>query len=834
MPAVYDDGMRLGISGVASALLCFLGAVSCGDDDASTGAGGQGATGGSGGGTTGTGGGATGGGGGGAPITPPESFDRFCEGEAWDAALTPVTEGDLTGDYLGIIADPLPDGTVDTMKIVPRHPLRVRTIRLAFGGDPGTVRVRLMTTFGRSYPGGWPDLDTAEANLIPPMDLEVTAPDPESYVEIDVTSLGVFLEPTQHYVIAVEHLGPAPQVAIESLPMGEVSRALIHVPNQDTPYGLGEANFRMELAGDHFCAWSDSERWFGEHTDAPFATVQSGYVQLADLDDDGHDDVVVQGPGPMVFFGDGAGTFVPAGFDPFPEVPNASLVVFADVDGDGDRDAFAGHYVGANNDGDTFTLAEGDCNDADAAVRPGAAEITNGYDDDCDLVADDGTDTSDADGDGASIAAGDCDDTRADVLPGGTELLDSRDNDCDGAVDEDFTDRILLNDGAGHFTALPASGVEGIDPTTTAAFADANGDGNLDVYWGHWLEHYPDYPAVPDRFAIGAGDGTFTDVTASAGFLVTPERPCYGAGWLDYNDDGLPDLYVGNYQLSDNNLFENQGDGTFVDVAPAKGFHHDGIESQFGQYPGGHSYGAAFGDVDGDGDIDAFVSNLSHPRTQPWADPSQFLFNDGAPGFAFQDRREELGIVYDEGDVNAALADWDNDGDLDLAVAALYPTHYAKLYRNDGAAGFVDVTYEAGIEVHLAVGLAFGDVDEDGDLDLFAAEGIGPDFVHFYENRIGQDRGWLELELEGTASNRDAVGARITIEASGITQMRDVEAGGGHHLQHSHVVHFGLGDATVIDSVTVRWPNGTVETISGAEVQGRYRVVEGSGVVTPL
>ncbi len=824
--------MRPGTSGVAVALLGLVGVLSCGDDEGTTGAGGHGGAGGAGG-DPGAGGGATGGGGN-TPIAPPSSFDRFCRGEAWDAALTPTTEGALGGEYLGIIAEPLPTGTVDTMKIVPTHPFRVRAIRLAFGGEPGPVRVRLMTTFGRSYPGGWPDLDAPDENLVPPIDLDVTAPDPETFVEIDLEPQGVFLEPTQHYVVAVEHLGPAPQLAIESLLAGEVSRGLIHVPNEDVPYGLGEANFRMELAGDHFCAWTEADRWFGERTDAPFSTVQSGYVQLADLDGDGHDDVVVQGPGPKAFLGDGAGSFVPAPTDPFPDVPSASLVVFADLDGDGDRDAFAGHYVGANNDGDAFTLAEGDCNDADANVRPGSAEIVNGYDDDCDGVADDGTDASDADGDGLAIAEGDCDDTSDLVSPAAIELLDSRDNDCDGVVDEDFVDRVLLNDGSGHFVAVASAGVEALDPTTTAAFADADGDGNLDLYWGNWLEHYPDYPAVPDRFAWGAGDGTFTEGAAAAGLLPSPERPCYGAGWLDHDDDGLPDLYVGNYQLSDNNLFENQGDRTFLDVAAAKGFQHDSVESTFPQYPGGHSYGGAFGDVDNDGDIDAFISNLSHPRTQPWADPSQFLFNGGAPDHSFTDRRAELGVIYDEGDVNAALADWDNDGDLDLAVAALYPTHYAKLYRNDGPLGFVDVTYEAGIEVHLAVGLAFGDVDEDGDLDLFASEGIGPDFVHYYENRQGPERAWMELELEGTTSNRDAIGARVTVTTGNTTRIRDVEAGGGHHLQHSHVVHFGLGDAGTIDSLTVRWPSGVTETFTGAAVKSRYRLVEGAGGVTPL
>jgi enediyne biosynthesis protein E4 len=445
-------------------------------------------------------------------------------------------------------------------------------------------------------------------------------------------------------------------------------------------------------------------------------------------------------------------------------------------------------------------------------------------------VADDGTDASDGDQDGFSIAAGDCDDTRADVHPGAPELLDGRDNDCDGQVDEDFVNHILLNDGQGRFTVVPGAGVETLDPSAVAAFGDGNGDGKLDLYWGNWLEHYPDYAAVQDRYVEGQGDGTFVDATVAAGLVADPVRPCYGVAWNDYDGDGFQDVYVSNYQLSDNYLWRNQGDGTFVNVAAAVHVDHDDIPTQGGsQYPGGHSYAATFGDIDLDGDMDFFLANLSHPRTQPWADPSQMLINGGAPDFVFQNHREEMGIIYDEGDINAAFADYDNDTYLDLVVASIYPTHYLKLYRNNGGTSFTDVTYEAGVSVHSGGTVAWSDVNEDGALDLLVAGSYGPAYLHLFINRAGSAHHWVELELEGTATNRDAIGARVTLTAGGVTQLRDVAAGGGNHLQHSHLVHFGLGDATTIDSVTVHWVGGSTEDVSGVVADGRFRVVEGSG-----
>jgi len=404
-------------------------------------------------------------------------------------------------------------------------------------------------------------------------------------------------------------------------------------------------------------------------------------------------------------------------------------------------------------------------------------------------------------------------------------------------------------------------------PSEAAAWVDYDNDGYLDIFCTAWQKedwqnyNWPNWGGI-DRLWHNNGDGTFTDVSVEAGiYRNNPAHAAMSIAVCDYNDDGWQDVYVGNYHLCPNYLWENQGDGTFINVAGPEGADVDG-DADYYQGAGpyyGHSAGCAWGDFDNDLDMDLWVSNLAHKDDErsgmnrgAFCDDAQLLDSSGKPDYHFKDIRAEVGIpvtpsgtvIYDnEGNgywkdedyFGCTWGDYDNDGDLDIWIPQVKTYSFwdwCYLWRNNGDRTFTDQAETLGIRVWSNTGAAWGDYDNDGDLDL-VTEGTYPfkgvRELHLFRNG-GNSNHWLELDLRGTEANAGAIGARIVLR-TGDTNMSRIIGGdaGGHGFQNSPIVHFGLGGNDMVDRVEIRWPGGGSTELFHVPANQRIVVTEGEG-----
>jgi len=209
--------------------------------------------------------------------------------------------------------------------------------------------------------------------------------------------------------------------------------------------------------------------------------------------------------------------------------------------------------------------------------------------------------------------------------------------------------------------------------------------------------------------------------------------------------------------------------------------------------PAATAYDSEFGDIDTTATwiSSSAIYRTAHPavgRSEP------ALHQSGISNYDFVNRRFEYGIVYDEGDLKPPLGTSTTDMDLDLVIGGVYQAHYTRLYRNDGD-HFTDVTYETGAQIHQSGTVGWSDVNEDGALDIKLHGSDSPQ-LHLFINRIGLKNNWVEFTLQGKTSNRDGIGARVTLKAGGVTQMRDVRGSSGGGIsanQNSRIVHFWIG-----------------------------------------
>jgi hypothetical protein len=391
----------------------------------------------------------------------------------------------------------------------------------------------------------------------------------------------------------------------------------------------------------------------------------------------------------------------------------------------------------------------------------------------------------------------------------------------------------------------------------SAAFVDYDRDGWLDLYVGNYLIYSiagdidclsvsgrPDYcppnsyRGQPDRLYRNRGDGTFADVTGRA--LTGASGPALGVSTADFNGDGWIDIYVGNDGEA-NQLWINQKDGTFKDMAFVSGAAVNGAGNAEA------SMGIDAGDFDNDGDEDLFITN--------WQAQMNILYVN-AGGGAFEDRKAASGLgppSLAKTGFGAAWFDFDNDSWLDLlaangSVATIEAQARAgeplplrmpsQLYRNLGNGRFEDVSAKAGRAFAAAAvsrGAAFGDIDNDGDVDVVVGNANGP--LWLLVNEIGNRNHWLGLRLiglgppEGGPHNfRDLLGARVEIvRQDGTSLWRRVRSDGSYASANDPRVLVGLGDAAAPVRVRVHWPNGATEEWSDVAVDRWVTLTRGTG-----
>ncbi len=346
--------------------------------------------------------------------------------------------------------------------------------------------------------------------------------------------------------------------------------------------------------------------------------------------------------------------------------------------------------------------------------------------------------------------------------------------------------KLFRNDGGGVFVDATTGTLGDDGPTRCFAWADYDRDGLVDLYVVN--------RDVANRLLRNEGDGTFADVTTSP---LDDAGTGQGVAWGDYDGDGDPDLYVSN-QDSENKLLRNDGGGAFVDVT-------SGPLSESGP-----STGVAWGDYDGDGDLDLYMALAQQPN--------KLLRNDG--GGAFTD--VSAGVLADPGlGLGVVWLDSDNDGDLDLYLAN-YDTPN-RLLLNEGGGAFVDATGSPLGDMSYNHGAACGDMDRDGDLDLYMASGLAN---RMFRNDSAGGNHWLHLDLEGLVSNRSAIGARARVVVGTTSQIREVSGGSGYCSQNSLELAFGLGSATVADSVEITWPSGVVQVLTQVPADTLVHILE--------
>ena len=367
-------------------------------------------------------------------------------------------------------------------------------------------------------------------------------------------------------------------------------------------------------------------------------------------------------------------------------------------------------------------------------------------------------------------------------------------------------------------------------PSAAAAWWDMDGDGDLDLYVPNFI-CWSDYSFYRDDAYRNEGDGTFTRVSGEGG-LSTAARSGRGASPVDHDQDGDVDLLVNNYTLHANLFYDNLGDGTFQEAAQARGLAGDAFHAGGVTFYYGHTIGAAWGDLDGDADFDCVQANLAHPRFFDFSDKTQVLLQGDDHTFTDLTGAWETplgapsGLRYSETHSVPVLADFDQDGALDLVITAVYDGRPTDFYWGNGDGSFTLDVYGAGLTTENGWGAAAADVDHDGDPDLVAAT--------LFENTLEQTGHWLQVRAVGDVdSNHAGIGATVRAHVGERVVLRHVSGGTGQGCQDSLYVHLGLGEAEAVDAVEVDFPGGGTVRYDGPFAADQRLWLYESGRVEP-
>jgi hypothetical protein len=352
---------------------------------------------------------------------------------------------------------------------------------------------------------------------------------------------------------------------------------------------------------------------------------------------------------------------------------------------------------------------------------------------------------------------------------------------------------------------------------------DYNGDGRLDIFKTHFADDLP-------ILYRNSGRGFFEDVSRQAGFDHT-RYVQWGTGLADFDNDGWPDIYV-SCDTAPSQLYRNNHDGTFREIAVPAGcaFDENGTAMS--------GMGVAAGDYDGDGWFDIVRANFSDQVTTLYRSNGDGTFRDASLGAGLGVNRKYVGF-------GIGFLDFDRDGWKDIFIAnghvysqlvtrKLHITYKQRriLYRNLGKGKFEDVSAAAGPAVmaeNLGRGCAFGDLDNDGDVDVVINNLDSAPTV--LRNDDTNKNHWLAVKCIGTKSNRSAIGTRVTVVAGERAQMDEVMSGSSYYSHNDLRLHFGLGAVAQVDRLEIRWPGGERETVEKPPVDRLIVVQEGKGMV---